>query len=98
MLSSLDHDHEDQIRKEDNMAKQTLEEYAQENPAHHHPKHSFLEKEELKDLVDEAVNGVRSGISPTVASRWLVENSPIEVKIKINTIRMWLSNRAKENA
>ncbi len=79
------------------MAK-TLKQYAEENPAHHHPKFSFLEKEEIKDLVDEAVDGIRNGISPTVASRWLVEESPIEVKIKVNTIRMWLSNRAKEKA
>ncbi len=78
------------------MAKVSLKKYAEDNPAHHNPKRSFLDRDELKELVEEAIQGVKDGISPTVASKWLIDQSPIEIKIKTHTIRMWLSNRAKE--
>ena len=78
------------------MAKVSLKKYAEDFPAHHNPKKAFLDQDEMKELVEEAVQGIRDGISPTVASKWLISESPLKINIKFHTIRMYLSNRAKE--
>jgi hypothetical protein len=78
------------------VAKVSLQKYAEDFPAHHNPKKAFLDQDEMKELVEEAVQGIRDGISPTVASKWLISESPLKINIKFHTIRMYLSNRAKE--
>jgi UDP-N-acetyl-D-mannosaminuronic acid transferase (WecB/TagA/CpsF family) len=78
------------------VAKVSLKKYAEDFPAHHNPKKAFLDQDEMKELVEEAVQGIRDGISPTVASKWLISESPLKINIKFHTIRMYLSNRAKE--
>lgn len=79
------------------MAKQTLKQFALENPLHTN-KISFLDHPKIKDLTEEALAGIRDGISPTTATHWLIKESPIEVTVKFHTIRMNLSSRAKTNS
>ena len=58
------------------MAKITLKKIAEDFPAYHNPKKAFLDQDEMKKLVDEAVQGIRDGVSPTVATKWLNSESP----------------------
>ena len=55
-----------------------------------------MEHPELKGMVDEAVQGIRNGIEPTVSAKWFVEHSPVKLTIKHDTVRQWLYDKARE--
>ena len=73
---------------------QSLKDYAKENP--NKSRLSEMEHPELKDMVDEAVQGIRNGIEPTVSAKWFVEHSPVKLTIKHDTVRQWLYDKARE--
>jgi|TARA_B100001250_G_scaffold376489_1_gene364811 hypothetical protein len=73
---------------------QSLEDYAKENP--NKSRLSEMEHPELKGMVDEAVQGIRNGIEPTVSAKWFVEHSPVKLTIKHDTVRQWLYDKARE--
>ena len=73
---------------------QSLKDYANENP--HKSRFSEMEHPELREMVKEAVEGIKNGIEPTVTARWFAEHSPIELTIKHDTIRQWLYDKARE--
>jgi len=50
----------------------------------------------LYQMVDEAVQGIRNGIEPTVSAKWFVEHSPVKLTIKHDTVRQWLYDKARE--
>ena len=72
----------------------SLKDYANENP--HKTRYSEMEHPELKGMVDEAVQGIRNGIEPTVSAKWFVEHSPVKLTIKHDTVRQWLYDKARE--
>lgn len=72
----------------------SLEEYAKNNP--HKSRFSEMEHPDLKEMVDEAVKGIRNGLEPTVCAKWFVEHSPIKMSIKHDTIRQWLLDASRE--
>ena len=73
---------------------QSLEDYAKENP--NKSRLSEMEHPELKGMVDEAVQGIRNGIEPTVSAKWFTEHSPVKLTIKHDTVRQWLYDKARE--
>ena len=75
------------------MTGMNLETYAELNP--HKSRFSQMEHPDLTAIVKEAVDGIKKGIEPTIAARWLVEVSPIELTIKHDTIRQWLFDKAR---
>nr|BAR14971.1 hypothetical protein [uncultured Mediterranean phage uvMED] len=77
------------------MAKKTLKKYYQENPSTTGQR-SFLDREDIKDLVDEGIQGIKDGIPATVVARWLVSEAPTDLNRKFHTIRQGLLHRAKE--
>ena len=56
------------------MAKKTLKKYYQENPATT-GQGSFLDREDIKDLVDEGLKGIKDGIPATVVAQWLISEA-----------------------
>jgi len=77
------------------MAEKTLKKYYQENPSTT-GQGSFLDREDIKDLVDEGIQGIKDGIPATVVARWLVSEAPTDLNRKFHTIRQGLLHRAKE--
>jgi len=75
------------------LAKQTLKEFYDKNP--HKTKKGFLDREEYKDLVDEALDGIKNGIPATITAQWFMSEAP-DIDVKFHTIRQGLLNRAKE--
>ena len=75
------------------MAKQTLKQFYEKNP--HKTKKGFLDREEYKDLVDEAIDGIKNGIPATITAQWFMSEIP-DIDVKFHTIRQGLLNRAKE--
>ena len=75
------------------MAKKSLKKFYEENP--HTTKKSFMDREEYKDLVEEALEGIRSGIPATITPKWLMSAAP-DINVKFHTIRQGLLHRAKE--
>ena len=72
----------------------SLEDYAKDNP--HKSRFSQMEDPKLEKLVDEAIAGIKKGIEPTIAAKWVRENSPIEITIQHDTVRQWLYDKARE--
>ena len=77
------------------MAKKTLRKYYQENPART-GQNSFLDREDIKDLVDEGLKGIKDGIPATVVAQWLISEAPADLNRKFHTVRQGLLHRAKE--
>ena len=76
------------------MAKR-LKQYYQENPSIPSGQGSFLDREDISDLVDEALQGIKDGIPATVVSQWLMSEVP-NLDRKFHTVRQGLLHRAKE--
>ncbi|MDC0595559.1 hypothetical protein OAP09_02615 [Acidimicrobiia bacterium] len=77
------------------MAKRTLKKYYLENPSVS-GQMSFLDREDLKDLVDEGLKGIKDGIPATVVAQWLISEAPTDLNRKFHTVRQGLLHRAKE--
>ncbi len=77
------------------MAKKTLKKYYQENPATT-GQVGFLDREDIKDLVDEGLQGIKDGIPATIVAQWLISEAPADLNRKFHTIRQGLLHRAKE--
>ena len=77
------------------MAKKTLKKYYQENPATT-GQNSFLDREDIKDLVDEGIKGIKEGIPATFVAQWLISEAPTDLNRKFHTVRQGLLHRAKE--
>ena len=77
------------------MAKKTLKKYYLENPPVS-GQMSFLDREDLKDLVDEGLKGIKDGIPATVVAQWLISEAPTDLNRKFHTVRQQLLHRAKE--
>jgi len=77
------------------MAKKTLKKYYLENPSVS-GQMSFLDREDLKDLVDEGLKGIKDGIPATVVAQWLISEAPTDLNRKFHTVRQGLLHRAKE--
>ena len=77
------------------MAKKTLKKYYHENPART-GQNSFLDREDIKDLVDEGLKGIKDGIPATVVAQWLISEAPTDLNRKFHTVRQGLLHRAKE--
>ena len=75
------------------MAKQSLKDFYKKNP--HKTKIGFLDREEYKDLIAEALDGIRNGIPATITAQWVMSEAP-DINVKFHTIRQGLLNRAKE--
>ncbi len=76
------------------MAKR-LKQFYEENPQKPSGQGSFLDREDIKDLIDEALEGIKDGIPATVVSQWLMSEVP-DIGRKYHTVRQGLLNRAKE--
>ena len=77
------------------MAKKTLKKFYQENPTFK-GQGSFLDREDIKDLVDEGLKGIKDGIPATVVAQWLISEAPADLNRKFHTVRQGLLHRAKE--
>ena len=75
------------------MAKQSLKDFYKKNP--HKTKIGFLDREEYKDLIEEALDGIRNGIPATITAQWVMSEAR-DINVKFHTIRQGLLNRAKE--
>ena len=75
------------------MAKQSLKDFYKKNP--HKTKIGFLDREEYKDLIEEALDGIRNGIPATITAQWVMSEAP-DINVKFHTIRQGLLHRAKE--
>ena len=75
------------------MAKQSLKDFYKKNP--HKTKIGFLDREEYKDLIEEALDGIRNGIPATITAQWVMSEAP-DINVKFHTRRQGLLNRAKE--
>ena len=56
------------------MAKQSLKDFYKKNP--HKTKIGFLDREEYKDLIEEALDGIRNGIPATITAQWVMSEAP----------------------
>ena len=54
-----------------------------------------MDREEYKDLIEEALDGIRNGIPATITAQWLMSEAP-DINVKFHTIRQGLLHRAKE--
>ena len=77
------------------VAKKTLKKYYQENPTTT-GQNSLLDREDIKDLVDEGLKGIKDGIPATVVAQWLISEAPTDLNRKFHTVRQGLLHRAKE--
>ena len=77
------------------MAKKTLKKFYQENPTVK-GQGNFLDREDIKDLVDESIQGIKDGIPATVVAQWLISEAPADLNRKFHTVRQGLLHRAKE--
>ena len=75
------------------MAKQSLKDFYKKNP--HKTKTGFLYREEYKDLIAEAIDGIKNGIPATITAQWVMSEAP-DINVKFHTIRQGLLHRAKE--
>ena len=76
------------------MAKR-LKQFYEENPQKPSGQGSFLDREDIKDLIDEALEGIKDGIPATIAAQWLMSEVP-DIGRKYHTVRQGLLHRAKE--
>ena len=76
------------------MAKR-LKQFYEENPQKPSGQGSFLDREDIKDLIDEALEGIKDGIPATIVAQWLISEVP-DIGRKYHTVRQGLLHRAKE--
>ena len=76
------------------MAKR-LKQFYEENPQKPSGQGSFLDREDMKDLIDEALEGIKDGIPATIVAQWLMSEVP-DIGRKYHTVRQGLLHRAKE--
>ena len=76
------------------MAKR-LKQFYEENPQRPSGQGSFLDREDIKDLIDEALEGIKDGIPATIVAQWLMSEVP-DIGRKYHTVRQGLLHRAKE--
>ena len=76
------------------MAKR-LNQFYEENPQKPSGQGSFLDREDIKDLIDEALEGIKDGIPATIVAQWLMSEVP-DIGRKYHTVRQGLLHRAKE--
>ncbi len=76
------------------MAKR-LKQFYEENPQKPSGQGSFLDREDIKDLIDEALEGIKDGIPATIVAQWLMSEVP-DIGRKYHTVRQGLLHRAKE--
>ena len=76
------------------MAKR-LKQFYEENPQKLSGQGSFLDREDIKDLIDEALEGIKDGIPATIVAQWLMSEVP-DIGRKYHTVRQGLLHRAKE--
>ena len=76
------------------MAKR-LKQFYEENPQKPSGQGSFLDREDIKDLIDEALEGIKDGIPATIVAQWLLSEVP-DIGRKYHTVRQGLLHRAKE--
>ena len=76
------------------MAKR-LKQFYEENPQKPSGQGSFLEREDIKDLIDEALEGIKDGIPATIVAQWIMSEVP-DIGRKYHTVRQGLLHRAKE--
>ena len=50
---------------------------------------SFLDREDIKDLIDEALEGIKDGIPATIVAQWLMSEVP-DIGRKYHTVRQGL--------
>ncbi len=76
------------------MAKR-LKQFYEENPQKPSGQGSFLDREDIKDLIDEALEGIKDGIPATIVAQWIMSEVP-DIGRKYHTVRQGLLHRAKE--
>ena len=76
------------------MAKR-LKQFYEENPQKPSGQGSFLDREDIRDLIDEALEGIKDGIPATIVAQWLMSEVP-DIGRKYHTVRQGLLHRAKE--
>ena len=76
------------------MAKR-LKQFYEENPQNPSGQGSFLDREDIKDLINEALEGIKDGIPATIVAQWLMSEVP-DIGRKYHTVRQGLLHRAKE--
>ena len=76
------------------MAKR-LKQFYEENSQKPSGQGSFLDREDIKDLIDEALEGIKDGIPATIVAQWLMSEVP-DIGRKYHTVRQGLLHRAKE--
>ena len=76
------------------MAKR-LKQFYEENPQKPSGQGSFLDREDIKDLINEALEGIKDGIPATIVAQWLMSEVP-DIGRKYHTVRQGLLHRAKE--
>ena len=76
------------------MAKR-FKQFYEENPQKPSGQGSFLDREDIKDLIDEALEGIKDGIPATIVAQWLMSEVP-DIGRKYHTVRQGLLHRAKE--
>ena len=76
------------------MAKR-LKQFYKENPQKPSGQGSFLDREDISDLVEEGLNGIKNGIPATVVAQWLMSEVP-NLDRKFHTVRQGLLHRTKE--
>ena len=76
------------------MAKR-LKQFYEENPQKPSGQGSFLDREDIKDLIDEALEGIKDGIPATIVAQWLMSEVP-DIGRKYHTVRQGLLHRSKE--
>ena len=74
------------------MAKR-LKQFYEENPQKPTGQGSFLDREDIKDLIDEALEGIKDGIPATIVAQWLMSEVP-DIGRKYHTVRQGLLHRA----
>ena len=67
------------------MAKQSLKDFYKKNP--HKTKTGFLDREEYKDLIAEALDGIKNGIPATITAQWLMSEAPDIDEVSHNKTR-----------
>ena len=72
-----------------------LKQFYEENPQKPSGQGSFLDREDIKDLIDEALEGIKDGIPATIVAQWLMSEVP-DIGRKYHTVRQGLLHRAKE--
>ena len=76
------------------MAKR-LKQFYEENPQKPSGQGSFLDREDISHLIEEAMEGLKDGIPATLVAKWLMSEVP-DLGRKFHTVRQGLLHRAKE--